>query len=84
MQTKRVQTVCKESKQIDIQNIYGKIVSIILLIFCIACAFGAGREYESRSTIGYSPGALGLLLICSLVLGLIVIGILSPTTIWLD
>jgi hypothetical protein len=59
-------------------------MSLILLIFCIGCAFAAGREYESRGTLEHSPGALGLLLVCSLVLGLILIGILSPTTIWLD
>jgi hypothetical protein len=68
----------------EAQSIRKIVVSIILLIFCIACAFGAGREYESKGTLEHSPGALGLLLVCSLVLGLIVIGILSPTTIWLD
>ena len=59
-------------------------MEVILLLFCIACAFAAGREYESRNTIEYSPGALVALLVCSLVLGLILIGILSPDTIWLD
>lgn len=59
-------------------------MSLILLIFCIACAFAAGREYESRNTLEYSPEALGMLLFCSVVLGLILIGILSPEAIWLD
>jgi len=59
-------------------------MSIILLIFSLACAFAAGVEYSSRNTLDYSPGALGGLVFCAVVLGLIVIGILSPEALQLD
>jgi hypothetical protein len=59
-------------------------MSIILLIFSLACAFAAGREYECKSTLDYSPGMLGGLLCCAIALGLILIGILSPEALWLD
>jgi hypothetical protein len=59
-------------------------MALILLAFCIGCAFSAGREYECRNTLEHSPEALGMLLVCALVLGLIMIGILSPEALWID
>jgi hypothetical protein len=59
-------------------------MALILLVFCIATAFSAGREYECRTTLDYSPGALGTLLVCSVILGLILIGILSPQALLID
>jgi len=57
---------------------------LILLMVCIACAFMAGMEYSSRYTLDYSPGALGGLLFCAVVLGLILIGVLSPEALLID
>jgi len=59
-------------------------MSIILLIFSLACAFAAGVEFSSRNTLDFSPGALGGLLFCAIALGLIVIGLLSPEALQLD
>jgi hypothetical protein len=59
-------------------------MALILLIFCIATAFCAGREFECRTTLDYSPGALGALLVCSVILGLILIGVLSPEALLID
>jgi hypothetical protein len=59
-------------------------MSIILLLVSLACAFAAGVEYESRNTLGFSPEALGCLVLCAIALGLILIGILSPEALSLD
>jgi hypothetical protein len=59
-------------------------MALILLILCIATAFSAGREYECRTTLEYSPETLGTLLVCSVILGLILIGILSPEALLID
>jgi Kef-type K+ transport system membrane component KefB len=59
-------------------------MALILLAFCIGCAFSAGREYECRNTLDHSPGALMALLVCAVVLGFIMIGILSPEALLID
>ena len=59
-------------------------MELILLIFCIGCAFAAGNEYSYKDSLDFSPGTLVALSVCSLVLGLILIGILSPEAIWID
>jgi hypothetical protein len=53
-------------------------------MFSLACAFAAGLEYSCRDTLDFSPGALGGLLFCAVVLGLILIGILSPEALLID
>jgi hypothetical protein len=59
-------------------------MSVILLIFALLCAFAAGREYECRNTLDFSPEALGGLILCAIALGLIVIGLLSPEALLID
>ena len=57
---------------------------LILLIVCIACAFMAGVEYSYNDTLNYSPGLFVGLLVCSVILGLILIGVLSPEALLID
>ena len=57
---------------------------LILLVVCIASAFMAGVEYSYRNTLDYSPEAFGGLLVCSVILGLILIGVLSPEALLID
>jgi hypothetical protein len=59
-------------------------MSLILLIFLISCAFQAGREYQSKYTLEYNPVVMVALLVLSFMLGVIMIGYLTPQTIWLD
>jgi hypothetical protein len=44
----------------------------------------AGVEYSNRGTLGYQPTILCMLLACAFVLGVILIGYLTPETIWID
>ena len=53
-------------------------------MFSLACAFAAGLEYSCKDTLEFSPGMLGGLLVCAVVLGLILIGILSPEALLID
>jgi hypothetical protein len=59
-------------------------MSLLLLLFLILCAFQAGREYESKHTLGYNPMVMVALVVLSLVLGIIMIGLLTPQTIWVE
>jgi hypothetical protein len=59
-------------------------MSVILLVVALICAFAAGREYECRNTLDFSPEALGGLVFCAIALGLILIGILSPEALLID
>lgn len=59
-------------------------MSLILLVFSILCAFQAGREYESKHTLEYNPVAMVALIVLSFMLGVTMIGYLTPQTIWVD
>jgi hypothetical protein len=59
-------------------------MSLLLLIALISCAFQAGREYQSKHTLEYNPMVMVALIVLSFVLGITMIGYLTPQPIWLD
>ena len=59
-------------------------MSLLLLLFLILCAFQSGREYQSKYTMEYNPVVMVALLVLSFVLGIIMIGYLTPQTIWVE